>query len=172
MPTLQLIPSGPEFAEHWQTWRNEATTQRFNPVMPLSIEELRTRMKQMSSDLSDLKAAEEFQFILECGGEPVGTFTLKGISHMMQYAEIGYGITEKLQGKGIGSRALRMFVDKVFAETSLRRLYANVAEDNLASRRVLEKNGFQQEGILREHYMIHGKPTNEVVYGLLRSELR
>jgi catechol 2,3-dioxygenase-like lactoylglutathione lyase family enzyme len=52
----------------------------------------------------------------------------------------------------------------------LRRLVAYVAEGNIASRRILEKVGFIQEGICREHYLINGIPTNEVLYGLLRSD--
>ncbi len=47
---------------------------------------------------------------------------------------------------------------------------AYVAEDNIPSRKLLEKVGFQQEGICREHYIINGKPTNEILYGILRSE--
>jgi len=45
-----------------------------------------------------------------------------------------------------------------------------VHEENRASRRVLEKSGFVQEGLLREHYLINGQPVNEVLYGLLRQE--
>ena len=66
--------------------------------------------------------------------------------------------------------AVRMLVDKVLAETALRKLVAYVHDQNRASCRVLEKLGFRQEGFLREHYIINGKPENEIVYGLLKSE--
>lgn len=85
-------------------------------------------------------------------------------------AEIGYDVSQELQGKGIGTAALKLFVDKIFSSTPLRRLMAYVAVDNIASRRILEKVGFKQEGLLREHYLINGIPTDEVVYGLLRSD--
>jgi ribosomal-protein-alanine N-acetyltransferase len=45
-----------------------------------------------------------------------------------------------------------------------------VHEENQASRRVLEKLGFQEEGLLREHYIINGTPVNEVLYALLKHE--
>ena len=41
-----------------------------------------------------------------------------------------------------------------------------------ASRRVLSKLGFSEEGLLREHYVISKRPVDEVLYGLLRREWR
>ena len=169
---VQLIPSSPEYAELWLQWRSEPNTVRFNPIAQTPLHELRERMRKMGTDLTDLKSAEEFQFFMRHDDELVGTVTLKGVSHMMAYAEIAYEVAQAHQGRGIGSAGVKAFVEKVFAETSLRRLFAYVAEDNAASRRVLQKAGFVQEGILRDHYIINGKATNEVVYGLLRADLR
>ena len=70
----------------------------------------------------------------------------------------------------IGTRAVNLFVSKILLETEIRRLFAYVAEDNVPSRKLLEKVGFIQEGICREHYIINGIPTNEVLYGCLRSD--
>ena len=128
-------------------------------------------MSLMSSDLANLKGAEEFQFFVRTEKQLVGTVSLKNISHMMMYGEIGYDIGQEFQGKGFGTQAVCKFVTKIFAETSLRRLFAYVAEDNVPSRKLLEKVKFQQEGICREHYIINGRPTNEVLYGLLRSDV-
>ena len=72
----------------------------------------------------------------------------------------------------MASSGLKLFIEKIFTETALRKIIAYVAEDNFASRRVLEKVGFIQEGLLREHYVINGEPTNEVFYGMLRADLR
>ena len=41
------------------------------------------------------------------------------ISHMMMYGDIGYGVGESFQGKGIGSSGVKSFVEKIFAETPL-----------------------------------------------------
>jgi ribosomal-protein-alanine N-acetyltransferase len=49
-------------------------------------------------------------------------------------------------------------------------LLAYVHEENVASCRVLEKLGFQEEGLLREHYVINGAAANEILYGLLKRE--
>jgi RimJ/RimL family protein N-acetyltransferase len=45
-------------------------------------------------------------------------------------------------------------------------------ENNLASRRVLEKVGYVDEGCLREQFLVNGLPANEIFYGILRRELK
>ena len=60
---------------------------------------------------------------------------------------------------------------RTFSESPLRKLIAYVHEDNAASRKVLEKAGYEAEGLLREHYLINGMPVNEVIYGVLRREI-
>ena len=52
----------------------------------------------------------------------------------------------------------------------LRKLPAYVHDKNLASCKVLQKLGFTQEGLLREHYLINGVPENELLFGLLKRE--
>ena len=89
---------------------------------------------------------------------------------MMGTVEIGYTITEKHHGLGLATTAVRALLDRIFKETPIRRVVAYVHQKNIASCRVLEKLGFTQEGILREHYIVNGLPVNEVVFGLLRSE--
>lgn len=168
---IQLVPTSPEYADLWQKWRNEPSSLRHNPIVNSGIDNLRERMKAMRSDLSDLKAAEDFQFFVQWENLIVGAVNLRNINHTMRYGEIGYGVGEEFQGKGIGTESIRQFILKIFKETALRRLFAYVAEDNIASRRILEKVGFIQEGICREHFIINGNPTNEVLYGILRSEV-
>jgi len=41
----------------------------------------------------------------------------------------------------------------------------------MASRKILDRVGFQNEGLLREHYIVNGSVANEVIYGLLRGDL-
>lgn len=56
--------------------------------------------------------------------------------------EVGYWLGKEFWGKGIATRALKEFLKKI--ET--RPLYAHVAKQNIASRRVLEKCGFMVSG--------------------------
>jgi RimJ/RimL family protein N-acetyltransferase len=86
-------------------------------------------------------------------------------------AEIGYWLGCPFWGKGLMTQAVGAFVRYAFRELHLRRLTAHVFEENLASARVLEKNGFKLEGELREHFLKDGKALNAKLYGLLRDDL-
>ena len=89
----------------------------------------------------------------------------------MLTAEIGYGIAPEARGNGYATEAVRLVTHRAFTKSPLRKLIAYVHEDNVASRRVLEKVGYAAEGLLREHYLINGMPVNEVIYGILRREV-
>lgn len=83
-------------------------------------------------------------------------------------AEVGYWLGEKYWGKGIASMALKGIVSYGFTDLGLERIYAKPFEHNTASRRVLEKNDFQLEGILRKSAIKSKKIYNQALYGIIR----
>lgn len=64
--------------------------------------------------------------------------------------EIGYWVAEDYWGKGIATAALRQMTDYGFNSRNFRKLVAPVLAPNIASMRVLEKCGYQREGILKD----------------------
>jgi RimJ/RimL family protein N-acetyltransferase len=52
--------------------------------------------------------------------------------------EVSYGLGQSYWGRGIATRALALFLEEV----SIRPLHARIVKDNIASQRVLERNGF------------------------------
>lgn len=170
LSSLHLLPYEPAFLQPFIEWRNEPAMVRHNPLKQMNAEEIAAMLQAQGSELSDLRKYESYRWFIEIEGQVVGSVSLKNISHSMGYGEIGYGIAESHHGKGIATAAVRLLVEKIFRETNLRHLVAYVHEENIASCRVLEKLGFQEEGLLREHYVILGTPVNEVLYGLLKQE--
>lgn len=82
-------------------------------------------------------------------------------------AEIGYWIGEPFWGKGIATEAVALLVRHAFDELALVRVYAGIFEYNLGSMRVLEKNGFQKEGISKKAVFKNGKFWDEHRYANL-----
>src|SRR5215469_4847594 len=170
MVGMELLPYQPAFLQHFIEWRNQPLSLRHNPLKEMSEDELAKVLEMEGTALSDLKKFESYRWFISVEREIVGAVSLKNISHSMGYAEIGYGVAASHHGRGIATAAVRLLVEKIFRETDLRRLLAYVHEENIASCRVLEKLGFQEEGLLREHYVILGSPVNEILYGLLKRE--
>jgi ribosomal-protein-alanine N-acetyltransferase len=85
-------------------------------------------------------------------------------------AEIGYWLAKPCWGCGTMTAVVRAASALAFAELGLAKLTAHVFPGNSASVRVLEKCGFEQEGVLRQHYLKDGKYRDALAFGLLKSE--
>ena len=79
-------------------------------------------------------------------------------------AGLGYWLGESFWGQGIMTRAVRAFTPYAFKTFDLVRIFAYVFESNPASARVLEKNGFKKEGILRKSVYKNGKNLDQWLY--------
>ncbi len=86
-------------------------------------------------------------------------------------AELGYFIGEKYWGKGITTRAVKLIIDFTFEQLDIVKIYAGIFEYNPASMKVLEKNGFKLEGILRKSVFKNNQFYDEYRYGLVHPDL-
>jgi RimJ/RimL family protein N-acetyltransferase len=84
--------------------------------------------------------------------------------------EIGVALLPEHRGRGVGTAAHRLLVDHLFDYTTVHRLEASTAAENIAERTVLERVGFVQEGVLRGAAFLRGTWYDVVVYGLLRDD--
>lgn len=167
---LRLVPALPEHAALWHRWRNEASTQRHNPVDPLSLEELARRLAGTSADLRE-ETFTDFRWMVELDETTlIATVAIKDVSWRMRFGELAWGVGEQWQGQGWGTASAWLLVDHIFRTSRLERVFAAIHDENRASRRVAEKIGMTYEGTLRSHFIIQGQRVNECVYGLLRDE--
>jgi RimJ/RimL family protein N-acetyltransferase len=85
--------------------------------------------------------------------------------------EIGFGIFRPENwGKGYTSDAVSLFVPYLFETHTVERIQAMTSPDNIGSQKVLEKNGFTFEGVLRKAIIFRGKPADVKIYSILREE--
>jgi ribosomal-protein-alanine N-acetyltransferase len=81
-------------------------------------------------------------------------------------AQIGYWIDRSIAGRGVMPMAVAMAVDHCFFTVGLHRVEANIRPENTASRRVVEKLGFREEGIRRRHLHIDGAWRDHICYAV------
>ena len=102
-----------------------------------------------------------------------GGITLSSIKRRAaQYVILGYWMSQKDANKGIMTRAVGAILPFVFDTLGLHRIHAACLPENLASRKVLEKNGFKQEGFAEHYLQIDGKWRDHVLFGLTREQYR
>jgi RimJ/RimL family protein N-acetyltransferase len=109
------------------------------------------------------------QFALEVDGEAAGGIGLFPQEDVARYsAEIGYWLGEAHWGRGLMTEAVRGFTERAFEQFELCRIYAYVFEWNPASRRVLEKAGYEFEGRLRKSVAKDGRVIDAFLYATIR----
>jgi RimJ/RimL family protein N-acetyltransferase len=106
-------------------------------------------------------------------GRPIGAISVAenlGINDKCR-GELGYVLGSNYWGKGIATRAVKLVGDTIFSDwPHLERLEALVDVENVGSQRVLEKAGFQREGVLRKYIFQKGKTRDMVMFSLLSTD--
>ena len=96
--------------------------------------------------------------ILDGDGAVVGRVNLNNIVRgAFQSGSLGYWIAESAGGRGIATAAVRDIVRKAFAELGLHRIQADTLVHNVASQRVLARNGFVRIGLAPRYLKIAGR---------------
>lgn len=85
-------------------------------------------------------------------------------------AEIGYWIGEPYWGKGIMTKAMRLLISYCFEQVGYKRVQAITFDNNVGSMRILEKNGFIKEGIMRKHIMKANKYYDAHLYSMIDTD--
>lgn len=104
----------------------------------------------------------ELHFVIEIDGELAGSIGIINVD--VHKCEIGYWLKEKYSRKGIMTEAVKLITDYAFTKMKLKRIFAPVLTHNKGSAIVLEKNGFEMEGVLRKFYLKHGKYVDALCY--------
>jgi [ribosomal protein S5]-alanine N-acetyltransferase len=168
--SVVLRPAEPDDAPLLRQWRSEASVRRHQPLAPLTVGQLRAEiLSRRHQDLYHGRG-DRFDWIILLGEQPVGWITLVVHSWDHGLGECGYALSTPYQGRGIMTRALGLLVEDLFRHTSLYRLEARCATENLASQGVLEKLGFQREGTLRGYFQLNGARVDNVLFGLTRPD--
>ena len=94
-----------------------------------------------------------------------GTIAASNVVHgAFRSANVGYWIDRARNGRGLATAAVGDLVAVAFGELGLHRLEAGTLLDNVASQRVLEKNGFERIGIARRYLLIGGEWRDHVLF--------
>jgi ribosomal-protein-alanine N-acetyltransferase len=166
---VRLVPARPEHLEAWIAIRAGATSRRLVAMDDDSRESLLKRLREASSDVTDSHATS-FRWMVEADGHIAGTVSARELSRTHGRVEVGYMLAEEFIGRGIGTRAVTLMLERLFTLPWLHRVWLTTTSENLASQAVARKLGFSLEGVLRGHCVIQGRRVDQQVWGLLHSE--
>ena len=107
--------------------------------------------------------------IRDAQGVMVGRINLSVLENNRKTAELGYRIGENVSNLGYASEAVKLVLEKAFTTYGFNRIIAGTAIGNLASQRVLLKNGFIFSRVIENDLQIHNEWLHTAVFEITRS---
>jgi ribosomal-protein-alanine N-acetyltransferase len=164
----------------WQEWSDLRSESRdfLVPWEPswtadaLSRAAYRRRLARYAVDWRTDQGYSFFIYRLD-GAQLVGGIGVSNVRRgVAEAASLGYWIGARFARQGFMTEALRLTLDFAFQTLKLHRVEAACLPTNVASRGLLGKLGFQEEGYARKYLLIDGKWQDHVLFAMLREEWR
>ena len=137
--------------------------------LPMSLGEAR---KAVASMEEELRRPFTFHWVITLDGAVIGRIKGWDIDPYNGYLQLGYDVGAAYRNQGYMSEAVGAVIGYLLVQAEANRVFCSVRTGNLASRRVCEKCGMRQEGVLRQHYARQDGGYDDVyIYGIVRSDL-
>ena len=118
------------------------------------------------------RAGTALPFGILLNDQLVGQITVSNIVRgAFNSGSVGYWVDQRVAGRGVMPTALALVVDHSFGTVALHRIEANIRPENTASRRVVEKLGFREEGLQRRLLAIDGAYRDHSGYAVTTEDV-
>lgn len=151
----------------------------FGPTSPMATKEYFTldfQQRVLESETLELLNRRKIRFYLfekqdDLEARIIGDICFSNIIYgVLQSAFLGYKLDESFIGKGLMPEAVAHGIQYVFDEFGLHRVEANIMPTNLASVRVVEKLGFNRDGLSKSYLRINGKWEDHLRFSLIKTK--
>ncbi len=127
---------------------------------------LKQYLENVHKDIYEVKQLR--LMICESNGAPAGFIDLFDFDPKNKRAAIGIIIKNKEnRQKGFGAEAISLLCNYCFTHLELHQVYANVGTDNVSSKLLFEKCGFELSGCKKEWIRVNGTFKDELLYQLI-----
>jgi ribosomal-protein-alanine N-acetyltransferase len=118
------------------------------------------------AQLTDRRSSgSAYPFVMTGGGRLVGAINLSNVVRgAFQSCNVGYWVAQQYNGRGFATDALALVCERAFGELGLHRIEAGTLLHNVASQRVIEKNGFTRIGIAPRYLQIAGRWSDHMLF--------
>ena len=106
-----------------------------------------------------------FYLIKDKDSSILGRINLVDIDESHKIGHLGYRVGQAHTGKGIANKALKILIETVTDE-DIKQIKAKTTTNNIASQRILEKNGFERIATSSEEFEMNGQKLSFVYYTL------
>lgn len=108
--------------------------------------------------------------VAELNSRVIGDISLRPVDDTASVGSIGWVFNPSYGGRGYATEAVRAVVALAFGHYGMHRIKAQLDVRNTSSARLCERLGMTREALLREEWWNKGEWTDNLIYGLLRSD--
>jgi ribosomal-protein-serine acetyltransferase len=152
-----LIEGNFNYIKRWSAWLKDRR----------SIENTRAFIERNLKQFAD---GEGFALGIWFDGEMAGQIEFNYLDWQNRKTEIGFWLGESFQGKGLVTKSCRVLIDYAFDQLKLNRVEMLCGAENIKSRKIAEKLGFREEGIMRQAVWLHDCFVDFVIYAMLAND--
>lgn len=151
--------------------RNQDFHRQWTPLMPDGYTSPAFQEVRLRAYFERHSWGEQYRFGIFASADPeliIGTITLAAVEReFFQNGRLGYSVDQQFRNRGVITENLQKVMQFAFAKQRLHRLEASIMPHNVASRRVLEKCGFQKIGYSPQYLQIQGVWRDHELYMVL-----
>nr|WP_246376617.1 GNAT family protein [Conyzicola lurida] len=151
-----LVERNIERLAQWEPWA----------LLPQSLSGIRLYLAWQSQARTS-GTAESYAIRLD--GALVGSCSAR-IDTAEGTAEIGYWVDAAVEGRGIAAESVAALVDRMTARADIGRIQARTAAHNTRSRALLERLGFEFEGVLRSSQLLGDHRVDMAMYARVKED--
>ncbi|MEA5038674.1 MAG: GNAT family N-acetyltransferase [Clostridiaceae bacterium] len=160
--SLILIPAAPKLTRRVLEYylRNKAFLEPFEPKKSSNFFTEEAQRENLRFEAHSTEEARSYRYYItlhEDADAIIGSITLSDVVRGAFWSSfLGYKLDERLQGLGYMTEAVSCMTEFGFETIGLHRIEANVMPRNKPSLRVLEKCGYEPEGLAKRYLKING----------------
>jgi ribosomal-protein-serine acetyltransferase len=152
-----LIEGQRPYFENWLSWVERAKT----------LHDIRRFIREAQAFN---EGGQRLTTFVHFKNQIVGSLSFTCLNMRHKKGELGYWLSQTLQGKGLITESCVRFIDYAFQELDLHRIEIRVLSDNEKSKGIPLRLGFQKEGVLRQAIWLNKRYHDMEIFGLLNSQ--
>lgn len=155
-----------------RTLRGNPETMKFIPRPLITNDDDALEFINMINEKIDNNEAINWAITLKGNPRHIGNIGLFRLQPENHRCEIGYMILPEYKGNGIVTEAINAVLKYGFNDMNMHSIEAVIDPNNIASERVLQKNGFVKEAHILENELWEGKFWDTVIYSILKRNFK
>ncbi|MBB4513667.1 GNAT family N-acetyltransferase [Paraburkholderia fungorum] len=171
---LKLVPACGQFVQELREYsiENRAHLQPWEPLRAESFFEAESVAQRLSTMAHNNTSGQAVHLLLISpeSGEMMGECNFTNIVRgPFQACHLGFSVGKRFEGRGLMREALTPAISYIFDHVRLHRIMANFRSENVRSAQLLERLGFDREGLARSYLKINGVWADHVLTSLVNN---